>query len=92
MEEILATLEILFLNCSIKIIICIGKTQYPIKEERNHLIEEAHLSAIGGHKGVTETYCRIRQQYYWKYMKLKNLFSLKNMKYIQQYFNANLKN
>ena len=29
-------------------------TQYPTKEQRTHLIEEAHSSALGGHKGVTK--------------------------------------
>ena len=42
-----------------KIIICIGITQYPTKEQRNQLIEEAHSSAIEGHKGLTKTYNRI---------------------------------
>ena len=30
-----------------------------MKVEINQLIEEAHSSAIGGHKGVTKTYSRI---------------------------------
>ena len=63
-EEILATLKIAFLDSTIKIIISNGITQYPTKEHRNQLIDEAHLSAIGGHKGVTKTYNRIRQRYY----------------------------
>ena len=54
-EEILATLKIAFLNSTVKIIICIGITQYPTKEQRSQLIEEAHSSAIGGHIGVTKT-------------------------------------
>ena len=69
-DEILATLKIAFLDSTIKIIICIGITQYPTKEQRSQLIEEAHSSAIGGHKGVTKTYNRIRQIYYWENMKL----------------------
>ena len=64
-EEILATLRIAFLNSSIKIIICIGMTQYPMKEGINRLIDGAHSSAVGGHRGVTETYSRSRQRYYW---------------------------
>ena len=54
-EEILATLKIAFLNSPGEVIICIGITQYPTKEQRNQLIEEAHSSAIGGHEGVTKT-------------------------------------
>ena len=41
-KEILATLKIAFFDSTIKIIICNGITQYPIKEQRNQLIEEAH--------------------------------------------------
>ena len=63
-EEIIATLKIAFSNSPVKVIICIGITQYSTKEQRNQLIEEAHSSAIGGHKGVTKTYNRIRQRYY----------------------------
>ena len=70
MEEILATLKITFLNSTVKIIICIGITQSPTKVQRSQLIEEAHSSAIGGHKGVTKTYNRIRQRYYWENIKL----------------------
>ena len=69
-EEISATLKIAFLNSTVKIIICIGITQFPTKEERSQLTDEAHSFAIGGHKGVTKTYNRIRQRYYWENMKL----------------------
>ena len=69
-KEILATLKIAFLDSTVKIIICIGITQYPTKEQRNKLIEEAHSSAIGVHKRVTKTYNRIRRRYYWENMKL----------------------
>ena len=51
-------------------IVCIGMTQYPTKEQSSQLIEEAHSSAIGGNKWVTKTYNRIRQRYYWENMKL----------------------
>ena len=59
-EEILGTLKIPFLNYTVKIIVCIGITQYPTKKQRSQLIEEAHSSAIGGHKGETKTYNSIR--------------------------------
>ena len=81
----MATLKIEFLDSTIKIIICIGITQYPTKEQRNHLIEEAHSSAIGGHKRVTKTYNRIRQRYYWENMKLDK------QKYIQLFLQCQLK-
>ena len=34
-EEILATLKIAFLNSPVKVIICIGTTQFPTKKQRN---------------------------------------------------------
>ena len=43
-EEILATLKIAFLDSTFKIIIFNGITQYPTKEQRNKLIEEAHVT------------------------------------------------
>ena len=60
----LAKLKIALLNSTVKIMTCVGITQYPTKEQRSQLIEEAHWSAIGGHKGVTKTYNRIRERYY----------------------------
>ena len=84
-EEIIATLKIEFLNSTVKIIVCIGITQYPTKEQRSQLIEEAHSSAIGGHKGVTQTYNRIRQRYYWGNIKLDL------QKYIQLWLKCQLK-
>ena len=76
----MATLKITFLDSTIKIIICNGITQYPTKEQRNQLIEEAHSSA-----NVTKTYNRIRQRYYWENMK----FDIQ--KYIQLYLQCQLK-
>ena len=61
-------------NLTTKIIVCYEITQYPAKEQRVHLIKEAHSSALG-HKGVTKTYCRIRQKQFWENMKV----------YIQRY-------
>ena len=49
-------------NPTTKIVVCNGILQYPTKEQRTHLIEEAHSSALGGHKGVTKTYSRTRQK------------------------------
>ena len=45
----------IFSNSTTKITVCNGITQYPTKEQRTHLIEEANSSALGGHKGVTKT-------------------------------------
>ena len=60
----------IFSNSTTKIIVCNGITQYPTKEQRTHLIEEARSSALGGHKGVTKTYSRIRYNFFWENMKV----------------------
>ena len=57
------------MNSTTKVIFCNGITQYPIKE-RVHLIEGAHSSALGGHVGVTKSYSRIRQKFFWENMKV----------------------
>ena len=54
-QEILTIIKNTFSNTSIKIIICNGITQFANTEQRNSLIEEAHSSVLGGHKGVTKT-------------------------------------
>ena len=49
------------------------------------LIEKAHSSALGGHKGVTKTYGRIRQKFFWENMKVDI------QKYIQGCLQSQLK-
>ena len=65
-------------------IVCNGITQYPTKEQRTHLTEEVHSSALG-HKGVTKTYSRIRQNIFWENMKVDI------QKYIQGCLHCQLK-
>ena len=60
-EEVKSIFDSIFVNSTTKIIVFNGITQYPTKEQRAHLIKEAHFSALGGHKGVTKTYTRILQ-------------------------------
>ena len=59
-EQIKLIFDLVFANSLAKIIVRNCITQYPTKEQRSQLIEEAHSSALGGHKGVTKTYNRIR--------------------------------
>jgi len=53
----------------INITICKNLIQTPTEDERLLLISENHSSAIGGHKGVTKTYNRLRPHFYWNTMK-----------------------
>lgn len=43
--------------------------RFPSESERLEIITEKHASAIGGHKGVTKTYKRIRENFFWENMK-----------------------
>ena len=48
-----------------QIIICENKLRYVELNDRNKIFEELHESPIGGHRGFSKTYRRIRQNYYW---------------------------
>lgn len=58
-----------FWNENVKIIICNHKIKTPPIECRKELIIENHASAVGGHKGITKTYNRLKQKYFWPNMK-----------------------
>ena len=49
--------------------ICSGEIIFPEKSEQEKLIREAHESTVGGHKGVSKTYWRIRKDYFWNNLK-----------------------
>ncbi|XP_025161592.1 uncharacterized protein LOC112590101, partial [Harpegnathos saltator] len=58
-----------FLDSAIRIIICKGLIKYPPGDIREAILQEMHCTPVGGHKGVTKTYNRIRQNYYWENLK-----------------------
>ena len=62
MTELLSDM---FLNGPPTITLCHGKIEVPPVEDRLQIIFENHDSLIGGHKGVTKTYRRIRERYTW---------------------------
>ena len=68
-EEVLSHIRESIIGTSTKLIICHGLVTIPEVEKRKDIIEEAHSSKIGGHKGVTKTYNRIRQNFYWNNIK-----------------------
>ena len=78
-EEVAKILHSIFVNSTTKIVLCNGITQYPTKEQRAHLIEEHHSSALGGHECVTKNCSRIRQTFFWENMRVDI------QKYIQGY-------
>jgi len=52
-----------------KIIICSNEITIPPPDQRKNIIAENHSTAIGGHKGITKTYQRIKSRYHWPLMK-----------------------
>lgn len=67
--EIKRMLTRMFSETNIKIIICTNFIQIPNVTKREGIIAENHSSAIGGHKGITKTYYRVKQRYHWPHMK-----------------------
>lgn len=59
----------IFANSSISITVCYGSVSSPLPEERTDIIETLHNSLVGGHKGVNQTYQKIRERYYWTGMR-----------------------
>jgi len=54
----------LFYDSPTKIIVCDNYVTIPKISDRIQIITENHASTIGGHKGVTKTYRRIRHNYF----------------------------
>ena len=78
-------LHLAFLWSLTKIIVCHNIIRYPTRDVREDIMKEMHSSAIGGHRGVTKTYNRIRQHYFWENMKTDI------QKFIQQCLQCQLK-
>ena len=59
----------IFSGTTIKVVMCYGKVELPTKEERQQIMEVLHDSLVGGHKGINQTYQKIRERYYWPGMR-----------------------
>lgn len=70
-KEIKLYLKQVFSDIPCQIEICKQLVRIPAENERIDIIREYHASAINGHKSVTKTYNRIRQNYYWENMKVQ---------------------
>ena len=68
-EKLKQMITLRFLQTNISITICNGTVQMPSEQDRLVIIKENHESPVGGHKGVTKTYNRIRNLYHWPNMK-----------------------
>jgi hypothetical protein len=78
-------LQELFNDSPTRIIVCNNRVTIPKLSDRNKIILENHASAIGGHKGITKTYKRIRHNYFWSRMKTEI------QKFIEECQNCQLK-
>lgn len=70
-------------DTGLNITICTNEVTIPPETERNAIISEYHASAIGGHKGITKTFRRIRDRYYWPRMKFAVEEFIKNCRNCQ---------
>lgn len=68
-DEIKEMLKVEFKDGKIKILICKNEIKYVPPEERDSIFHENHSSPIGGHKGVSKTYHRIKNMFYWENLK-----------------------
>lgn len=59
----------LFMDTDIQIYICTHEVRITPESERREILRENHISAYAGHKGITKTYRRIRERYFWPTLK-----------------------
>lgn len=58
-----------FKGTDVRITVCTNEIEIPPEHLRSELIKEYHSSSIGGHKGITKTYNRLKTRYTWPGMK-----------------------
>ena len=58
-----------FYQLPIKLIICKNSLKYVTPDLIDKVFYELHDSPIGGHRGVSKTFNRIKTQYYWENLK-----------------------
>ncbi|KAL7298432.1 hypothetical protein TKK_0008222 [Trichogramma kaykai] len=68
-SEVITSIVEIFKQTDIKIVICTGKLTYIPEAKRDEIFDEMHNSAIGGHRGISKTYNRIKRLYYWENLK-----------------------
>ena len=56
-------------KCDCTLYICYGTTSIPPDDVHEEILREHHDSLIGGHRGVTKTYRRIREKFFWPGLK-----------------------
>ena len=67
--EFLSILGEVFNDTMIEITICSGTLIYVPLEDRDKIFEIEHSSPINGHKGISKSYNRLKNKYFWPNMK-----------------------
>lgn len=68
-KDLLQVLRKAFADTDIQVTICSGTIKYVPYNERDEIFNRMHTSLQAGHKGVTKTFNKIRQYYYWEHLK-----------------------
>jgi len=79
-------------ECDCTLFVCYGHTNIPPEDIRDQIMKENHDSLIGGHRGVTKTYRRIREKYYWPGMKADIIEHIRACKSCQENKLVRIKN
>ena len=73
-----------FSNSGLSIIVCSGEIIIPPANQREEIIKEFHESVVGGHKGASKTYWKVRSNYFWENMKSDVQIIVKSCKNCQR--------
>ena len=73
-----------FLNTGLFIIVCSGAVVITPVNQREVIIKEFNESVVGGHKGASKTYWKVRSNYFWENMKPDVQRIVKNCRNCQQ--------
>lgn len=68
-ETVRSLLSRILGDTQIRIFACTNEIIILPENDRTRLISENHSSAVGGHKGITKTYNRMKKRYHWTRMK-----------------------
>lgn len=64
LKSIFACMRHVLADTSVKMCVCTNKIVVPPVTQCEAILQENHCSAIGGHKGISKTYQRVRHKYY----------------------------
>uniref|UniRef100_A0ABD2W5M3 RNA-directed DNA polymerase n=1 Tax=Trichogramma kaykai TaxID=54128 RepID=A0ABD2W5M3_9HYME len=67
--DFMEILQEVFQDEKIKLIKCLGALEYVPPEDRDAIFYELHRSPVGGHRGISKRYQRIKQKYVWDRLK-----------------------